>query len=275
MNKIAVLYICTGAYTVFWQGFYESAERYLLPTCEKHYFVFTDADSVYGEADNPRVHRCEQEAYSWPFGTLRRFEIFLKQEEQLKKFDYIFFFNANAELQCPVTEEMFLPRAEKGEKLLVVQHPGYYNRPNYEFTYDRNPRSKAFIPYGFGKYYVCGGVNGGEAAAFLQLCHTLDRNIKKDLSRDVIALWHDESQINRYILHRKDYRLLPPSFCYPEGWDFLPFPCVVLIRNKANYLDIPKLRKDAPATQLSPFVEKCNHFFFRAARWLHTRIGRN
>lgn len=43
----------------------------------------------------------------------------------------------------PVTQEMFLPRAEKGEKLLVVQHPSFYAKPNYEFTYDRNPRSTA------------------------------------------------------------------------------------------------------------------------------------
>lgn len=90
----------------------------------------------------------------------------MKQEQALKAFDYIFFFNANAEFMQPVTREMLLPRAEKGEHLLVVQHPSFYAKPNYEFTYDRNPRSTACIPYGLGKYYVCGGVNGGEAAAF-------------------------------------------------------------------------------------------------------------
>ena len=47
----------------------------------------------------------------------------------------------------PVTREMLLPRAEKGERLLVVQHPSFYAKPNYEFTYDRNPRSTACIPY--------------------------------------------------------------------------------------------------------------------------------
>lgn len=165
MTKVAALYIATGRYTVFWPEFYESAEKYLLKDCEVHYFVFTDAATLPGD-DNPRVHICAQEAYSWPFATLRRFEIFLKQEQALKAFDYIFFFNANAEFMQPVTREMLLPRAEKGEHLLVVQHPSFYAKPNYEFTYDRNPRSTACIPYGLGKYYVCGGVNGGEAAAF-------------------------------------------------------------------------------------------------------------
>lgn len=187
MTKVAVLYIATGKYTVFWPEFYESAEKYLLKDCEVHYFVFTDADDLTG-AQEPRVHICPQEAYSWPFATLRRFEIFLKQEQALKAFDYIFFFNANAQLMQPVTQEMFLPRAEKGEKLLVVQHPSFYAKPNYEFTYDRNPRSTACIPYGMGRYYVCGGVNGGTAEAFLKLCHTLDARIRKDLHKNVIAL---------------------------------------------------------------------------------------
>ena len=271
MTKVAALYIATGKYTVFWPEFYESAEQYLLRDCEVHYFVFTDADALPGE-ENPRVHICPQEAYSWPFATLRRFEIFLKQEQALRGFDYIFFFNANAQFMQPVTREMLLPRAEKGERLLVVQHPSFYAKPNYEVTYDRNPRSTACIPYGLGKYYVCGGVNGGMAPAFLELCRTLDKRIRRDLQHNVIALWHDESQINRYILFRHDFRVLDPSFCYPEGWDHLPFPCVVRIRSKARYLDIPALRKDAPETQLSPAVQRWNRFAMRAARWSQNHL---
>ncbi len=45
------------------------------------------------------------------------------------------------------------------------------------------------------------------------------------------------------------YGCSPPAFCYPEDWNHLPFPCIVLIRSKARYLDIPALRKDAPQTK--------------------------
>ena len=92
------------------------------------------------------------------------------------------------------------------------------------------------------------------------------------LWRNVIALWHDESQINRYILFRKDFRVLTPAFCYPEGWDHLPFPCIIRIRSKARYIDIPALRKDAPETKLSPAVARWNHFAMRAARWTQNHI---
>lgn len=48
MNKsIGILYICTGPYILFWKDFYESFEEKFLPSYQKKYFVFTDADTVY------------------------------------------------------------------------------------------------------------------------------------------------------------------------------------------------------------------------------------
>ena len=96
------------------------------------------------------MHICPQEAYSWPFATLRRFEIFLKQEQALRGFDYIFFSTPTRSL-CSLSRGKCCCPGPKGERLLVVQHPSFYAKPNYEFTYDRNPRSTACIPYGLGK----------------------------------------------------------------------------------------------------------------------------
>ena len=148
MKKVAALYMCTGQYLKLWPEFLASAEKYLLKQCEVHYFVFTDADHLEGEESNSRVHRIFQKPQPWPYTTLKRFEIFLQIEDALKKFDYIYFFNANCEFKAPITEEMFLPRPEKHEKMVFVLHPCFYTWYNYEFTYDRNPRSKAFIPMG-------------------------------------------------------------------------------------------------------------------------------
>ena len=46
MKKVAVLYIATGKYVRLWPGFLESAEKYLLKSCEVEYFVFTDVDHL-------------------------------------------------------------------------------------------------------------------------------------------------------------------------------------------------------------------------------------
>ena len=58
---------------------------------------------------------------------------------------------------------------------VFVLHPAFYWRYNYEFTYDHNPRCKAYIPMGLGRDYVCGGINGGDRDAYLKFCHTLQK----------------------------------------------------------------------------------------------------
>ena len=271
MKKIAVLYICTGLYLRLWPEFIASAEKYLLKKCEVHYFVFTDADHLEGEEHNPRIHRIYQEAQPWPFTTLKRFDIFLRCEEELKTFDYIYFFNANCEFKQPITEEMVLPRREKHEHMVFVLHPGFYWRPNYEYTYDRNPRCKAFIPMGLGRDYVCGGINGGDARTYLKFCHLLKKRIDQDLKKGIIALWHDESHINWYAFTHPGYRLLGPEFCYSEWWKTKK-TCYIFVRAKERYFDVDNFKKDSPATQLSPGVEKYNHFMMRVSRYLQRRM---
>lgn len=271
MKKVAVLYICTGQYVCLWKEFIASAEKNLLKQCEVHYFVFTDAPHLDGEDENRRIHRIYQQPQPWPYATLKRFDTFLQIEDQLQAFDYIYFFNANAEFKAPITEEMFLPRPEKGEHLVFVLHPAFYWRPNYEFTYDRNPRSKAYIPMGLGKDYVTGAVNGGEAKAYLKLCRLLDKRTRQDLEKGIIALWHDESHLNWYAFKHPKYRLLDASFCYFEGWKTKK-PCYILLRAKERYFDVGTFKKDPPATQLSPRVEAYNHFMMRVSRYLQRRM---
>ena len=43
MLKIAILYVCVGSYTVFWDDFYKSFEEKFIPNAVKEYFVFTDS----------------------------------------------------------------------------------------------------------------------------------------------------------------------------------------------------------------------------------------
>ena len=259
MSKLAILYVCTGKYTVFWREFYDSCEAYFLPNCEKHYFVFTDADSIEHEAENAGIHRIFQQALAWPYPTLLRYKMFLRAEELLRDFDYIFFFNANAQFVREVSEAMILPRAERGEDLVVVRHPGFYNKENDVFTYDRNPRSRAFIPYGRGRVYVCGGINGGTAEAYLRLCHTISERTDADLKKGVIALWHDESHLNKYILRYRSYRLLTPAYCQPsQPWWKLPYEPVILVRDKADYFDVAPLRGDTPEDQSPAWARQLN-----------------
>lgn len=226
--KVGVLYIATGKYTIFWSSFYESSKNHFLKTdYDIHYFVFTDGDIK--DANDSRVHVIHQEALPWPLTTLYRFKIFQQARRALQEMDYLYFFNANMLFLEPVGEEI-LPG--KDHDLVFVQHPLMSRKTVSEFSYERNPESLAYIPLGAGKTYFMGGLNGGRSRAYLEMIDELERRITVDETKNIIAIWHDESHLNRYALDHADrIKVLDPSYGYAEGRD-LPFKKRILIRDK-------------------------------------------
>ena len=248
MKKVAILYICTGKYSVLWKEFYKSFQEKFLLECNKEYFVFTDARSLEHENSNPKVHIIEQEPLDWPYSTLMRFHMFNRIKDVLSPFDYIFFFNANACAVNIITEDAILPRIKYNEELCVVKHPAYRNCKPFEFPYDRNFSCKAFIPYGFGKVYVQGCLIGGTATGFLKMSETISDQIDKDLSRNIIALWHDESYLNKYTLNNKHYRLLGIEFANPISDN--PDTVMIHMRQKKRYFDVDVVKSNTTEMQL-------------------------
>lgn len=224
--KVAILYICTGKYTIFWNDFYKSSENNFLVNSEKEYFLFTDGNI---KAQNKKIHIIFQQKLGWPYDTLMRFKMFDSIKDQLRAFDYIFFINANMRFLVKIKED-FLPL---DEGLIAVKHPGFFNKVRAEFTYETNPASLAFIDSKEGEYYFMGGFNGGKVDEYLQLINTLRQNVQTDLENGIIALWHDESHLNKYLLN-KSVKIMNPAFGYPEGWQ-LPFEKKVIILDKTKF----------------------------------------
>lgn len=220
MKKIGILYICTGKYVIFWREFFQSMEENFLPEVEKHYFVFTDSSEIDFAGEVDRIHLIYQENLGWPNNTLKRFHMFLSQEEKLLKMDYLFFCNANLQVIEKISAKEFLP--ENNERLVAVQHPGFFNKTRKKFTYETNRKSTAYIAPTEGKVYVAGGLNGGYAVDFLQAMKVMRQNIDQDFQKGIVALWHDESHWNRYIIDRPDVKILSPAYLYIEGEKF-PF----------------------------------------------------
>ena len=80
MIKVAILYICTGRYAQFFDGFYKSAEQYLLQGVEKRYFVFTDQEQLTNAAN---VELLIRPCKGFPEDSLFRFDRFLEIEIKL------------------------------------------------------------------------------------------------------------------------------------------------------------------------------------------------
>ena len=246
---IAILYICTGNYQMFWKGFYLSTEKYFIPEVNKVYFVFTDAEEIFNEK-NSNINKIFQKKLGWPLDTLMRFEMFSTIKNQLKEFDYIFFLNANMRCQTLVSNDI-LPLKED---FLAVKHPGFYNKQEKDFTYERNPKSMAYIEQ--GKYYFMGGFNGGKANEFLSLIDECKKNIHIDLSNGIVAVWHDESHLNHYLLN-KNVKILSPSYGYPENWS-LPFEKKIIILDKQKHGGHEALRG---TKRLNPIIKLKDNIF--------------
>ena len=210
--KIAILYIATGKYIDFWKKFYKATEKYFLPEHEKTYFLFTDHQDLDLPKNVVPVH-IENEV--WPYITLKRYHYFCDQKETLKKFDYLYFMNANLIFQAPIGNEV-LPSSEQG--LMVTIHPWYLSVQRERFTYETNQRSKAYIAPNEGRYYFMGSFNGGTSQAFLKLAEKIKEWTDIDLTNNVIPLWHDESMLNRYMIdymNKKNPLVLLPEYVVP------------------------------------------------------------
>ncbi len=214
-SKIAILYIATGRYIRFWNEFYSAMEKYFLPNHEKTYFLFTD-DTTLKLPGN--VVRIPQKQLPWPQITLNRYRFFTNIKKQLESFDYIYFLNANLIPRRPI-DETILPTPDQG--LMFAIHPGFFNARNPDtLPYERNPKSTAAVPAGQGRYYVMGGFTGGTSQAFLKMAEMLADETDQDTRNGIIARWHDESHLNKYLIQRQnagdDFLLLPPSYAIPE-----------------------------------------------------------
>ncbi|NLA50438.1 MAG: globoside alpha-1,3-N-acetylgalactosaminyltransferase 1, partial [Bacteroidales bacterium] len=205
VSRIGIVYICTGKYHIFWNEFYRTSQEYLLVKYEKHYFVFTDSDLIRQNRDVTVIHR---KPGGFPMDSLLRFEMFTSIEKDLLLYDYVFFFNSNMCFVDTVDEEIFPVNYDSGLTGLI--HPGYYNKHPFWFPYERNPKSKAAIKRGNKRYrYFMGSLLGGKTKSFLDMCEECVVKIREDLENEIIAVYHDESHLNRYFLDREILELDP------------------------------------------------------------------
>lgn len=220
--KIAVLYIGIGRYKVFWPEFYRSCEKYFLPNADKEYFFFTDQlDEL--KPDNVREYF--QEDLGWPGNTLYRFQMFLRCKEELKLFDFIYFFNGNTLFLDTISEEEIIPNESEGYLVALSWHI-YDSIPNVKYAYERNSKSAAYIPKGEGDHYYQGGLNGGRTKEYLELMEQCNFQIMSDDKKGITAICHDESHLNKYLLEH-NVKVLKTIYGKPEKWQNINSPKII------------------------------------------------
>lgn len=220
MYKIALINITLNVpYWSYLGPMIESARKFLLKGHQVDYFTWSDMPQ---DKVPPGVTLIPMEPIEWPLPTLMRYHLFLKEEERLKDYDFIFYIDADMDIVSPVGDEIL------GEGLTAAQHPMYSLRREYTPPYEPNPESASFIPRPgkvitingkkqFQPQYYAGGFQGGRADMWITAMKEMKAMVDKDFSNNYIPIWNDESVWNKYLFTNPPSVVLSPSYIYPDS----------------------------------------------------------
>jgi hypothetical protein len=219
--KLGIALFCTGKYRMFLDEYVKSCEKYFLPTVKKTYFIFTDDAVLF---DNVSYEHIPLKKIGWPLDTLKRYAIINQYENLFNEMDYILVTNVNMIFADTVEEQEIFP-TENDNWLASVDHPNHYDKTDYiNFPYEKNPASTAYVPpEDRGKYLQACFVLGRKKE-FFELAKYVEEQSEIDLQNSFIAIYWDESYINKYWVNVPP-RILSPAYSLPDprAYNF-PFP---------------------------------------------------
>jgi histo-blood group ABO system transferase len=219
--KIGLLIIATNKYTQFLQKLISSADKHFLSGEDVTYFVFTNND-INIESER-KIIKIDIEHKPWPYMTLFRYKIFDTNAACFENMDYLYYCDADMLFVGNFGKEIIGDR-------VATQHPGLYGTRG---TPETRPESLAYVGPNEKMQYFAGGFNGGSKTEFLTMCNILNDKIDIDLTKGIIAIWWDESHMNRYFIDYPPTLILSPSYCYGETMN-LPFEKKLLSLHKDN-----------------------------------------
>ncbi|XP_024911465.1 N-acetyllactosaminide alpha-1,3-galactosyltransferase-like [Cynoglossus semilaevis] len=224
-SSVALTVFAVGRYLdVYLKNFLTSAEQHFMLGLPVKYYVFTDTPEKVPSIDlapqrSMKVIQVEKHSRWQDISMMRMKEISEIIESEIRhSFQYVFCFDVDQEFKGRFGSEAL------GDSVALL-HAHYYNLPKHRFTYDRNPKSKAFMYT--GDFYYHAAIFGGFWKNVKNITDECLENIMEDKRNGVEALWHDESHLNKYFWLHKPTKLLSPEYC----WDrTLPAQDIKIIR---------------------------------------------
>ena len=226
MSKIGIVTMGTGSYVNFLSSMLDSFAKYFLPQYEKQFIVLTDDKTLTHETISNNIYF---PFYEWPYSTLYKNKAINLTKEY---FDCDILFWVDADLKCidyVTSSEDLLPTKEK--PICCVNHCGWLHEGKEIklYPYETNSKSTAFVEDIYKVPYHQACLYGGLYENFFNMSKTIEKNIDIDLSNDIVAIWHDESHLNRYI-QDISLKTIPRIYARPEAMgELLPNTKIISI----------------------------------------------
>ncbi len=238
---VGIVYIVTGNYKFFWEDFYKSCQKYFCVDSDLMFYVFTeDPDSL--TKCGPNVEFIKIEDKGWLLNVLSKSHFISNNKALLSKCDYLFYVNGNCVFIDTILTREVIPSQEQ-DYLVSLCYDYNENVAPEDFDYDRNPLSHAYIPFSQGSRYYQATFYGGRTKEMFELSDWCVEAIDDDLGKRIIAKWHDESYVNKYLLERNP-KVLNSTHGASLPWATkCNIKSKVLFPNKADVLGLSVLRK--------------------------------
>jgi len=224
--KICVITIATGRYIQFVEKLLNSIEENFLEGHDINCLIFTDND-IEEVSDNIKISKIEHK--TWPEPALKKYNYINSEKEYIQNFDYVYLFDADVYFVDKVNNEVL-------EDLVGVLHPYKILEDKSVYPYESRKESTAFVSDENRNKYYAAAFTGGKTKNFLEMSKTISDKVSIDEKNGIVAVWHDESHLNKYFNENPPVDL-SPSYMFPEE-----------LINHPNYPWQPKLiavNKDA------------------------------
>ncbi|KAK7915873.1 hypothetical protein WMY93_011634 [Mugilogobius chulae] len=213
-SSVALTVFAVGKYLdAYLKTFLNSSEQHFMLGLRVTYYVFTDMPEKVPAiplAPNRHLKVIQVDRHSrWQDISMMRMKTIsdVIESEIRHNFTHVFCFDVDQKFTGRFGSEAL------GNSVALL-HAYYYRLPKTMYTYDHNPKSKAFMET--GDFYYHAAVFGGRWKNVKAITDACYQSIMEDKENNVEALWHDESHLNKYFWQHKPSRLLSPEYCWDE-----------------------------------------------------------
>lgn len=214
--KIGIVVLATNAYFILGIRFIKKFMHHYKGDAVISFHFFSDKEPFQylpDDTNNMNVYYHHTENKSWVDGTNMKFKSILDIINLgLIDHDYLYYFDADTNIKRDFTEEWFLGDIVGG------QHYGDQTWMRVNKAYDRNPRSRAYIPRdtSLPQMYFYGAFFGGKTDEMKKFCETLKFWQYEDKLINYEPTVNDESYINAYFHYKP-----PTKVVMTQDFEFL------------------------------------------------------
>ena len=235
-SNCAITFICiaTSGYVVYADKLIESIQK-VSGDDQFDFILLTDKEDFVPTVEILNFNKVIISSLGWPWATLMRYHLIASHLSGAKS-ENVCYIDADSIVHYPFWRNLEVNRLLNG--IAMVRHPGFYRSQriklytsDYRFLFrdlklictegglgkwERRKESSAHVPFMKRRDYVCGGLWLGRKKDILKLCSDLQKLVDLDLSKNLIARWHDESYLNAYKINT-EVTILGPEYCNSIG----------------------------------------------------------